>query len=87
MDNRTQENIENIRYQMSEHNKLDDKRFAELGNTLSRIEHNHLAHIEKYMYELSNKFIETNTNVKWLMKTYWIVVAGLIGVIITTILK
>jgi len=77
--------IENIKNQMKAHNEADNVRFAdqktdlvEIKGDIKVIKENHLSHIQESIAEIE-------TNMSWLIKTYWVFATAGIGGLITGI--
>jgi hypothetical protein len=72
--------------EFEDRNKVVDKQFDCLSNTLISIKENHLVHIEKSMNGIENSHIELKTNTEWLLKFFWIIATVSIGGLITSII-
>lgn len=70
---------------LKEHTDQEEKKFDSINNTLEKIKDNHLAHIEKSMADMSSSHTEMKTNLSWLLKFFWLIMASSIGGLITSL--
>jgi uncharacterized coiled-coil protein SlyX len=63
------------------------RRCSETERKIDLIRENHLAHIQQEITEINVKITETKTDVDWLKKSYWILVAPVVGALAVGILN
>ena len=68
---------------MTDNNKRQDQELKELRGLV----YNHVATTEKDIGTLRADLAEVKTNVGWLMRTHWILVGGVVGILIKLFIK
>jgi hypothetical protein len=63
------------------------KKCDELDRKIDQIMFNHLHHIQQEITEINVKISETKTDVEWLKRSYWILVAPVVGALAVGILN
>lgn len=62
------------------------ERIERLEKIVSEIRDNHLGHLKQNINDLRIEIVGVKTDVKWLKKTYWIVVTASVGGAIAAII-
>lgn len=72
--------------QNNQEHKYMKERIERLEKIVSEIRDNHLGHLKQNINDLRIEIVGVKTDVKWLKKTYWIVVTASVGGAIAAII-
>lgn len=70
---------------LKEHTEQEEKKFEQITTILDKIKDNHLAHMEKNMSEMNSSYTEMKTNLSWLLKFFWLIMASSVGALVTSV--
>lgn len=79
--------IVEIDAKLDKHISVEGIKMDSILGKVDRIENNHLSHIQASMATMATDIAKSNTNMDWLMKSYWIVITATIGGFIASLIK
>ena len=71
---------------LEKHMREDERVFAHIDETITKIKDNHLAHIQESMSELRTDLVELKIDTMWLKKFFWVIATASIGSLVSGIL-